>query len=69
MTLSASLLVGVEDIFLEPQSVGKDVPLSEVASRVGVLLGPQTYGKSWPFRLFLEVLGHYVAYFWGPGKH
>ena len=32
-----------------------------------VLPGTQKYTKSWPVGPNLEVLGHYVAYFWGPG--
>ena len=30
--------------------------------------GRQKYIRQWPFWLFLEVLGNFVAYFWGPGK-
>ena len=31
------------------------------------LPGPPEYAKSWPFGLFLMVLGHYFTYFGGPG--
>ena len=30
------------------------------------LPGPQKYETSWPFGLFLQVLGHYFTYSWGP---
>ena len=34
----------------------------------GPLPGPPKYVNQWPLRLFLEALGHYFTYLWGPAE-